>query len=379
LAIVAPAHTVPYETEAFFLQAVILVGGEGTRLRPLTYGTPKPMVPIFGVPFLERTLARLAGAGVRHAILAAGYLPDQIAAHLGDGSRLGLSIDYVVESSPLGTAGALRNVADLISGPFFVLNGDVLTSLDLRAMAEAHRRTGGAATLHVIRVEDPSAFGCVVHASDGRVSAFVEKPPRESAPTNEVNAGTYLLERHVLDLIPAGRSVSIERETFPRLIHSGAGLFAHTTADYWIDIGRPEHYLRAHHDVLKGTLHLDPLRGAAGGTFFGEGEGRVGVIGPSFVANGVTIEEGSQIGPLSVLGERSSIATGARVSESILWDNVTVGEGAVVEGAVVASRVRIGSGSVIEHGSVIGHDVRIPPRTVVPAGSRVGGGEYAPT
>ncbi len=241
------------------MQAVVLVGGEGTRLRPLTYGTPKPMVPLFGVPFLERSLSRLKHAGIDDVILAAGYLPAAITEHFGDGGRLGMRITYVVEAEPLGTAGALKNVERHIRGPFFVLNGDVLTNLDLSAMLASHRKAGGVGTLHLIRVEDPSAFGCVVHDASGRVSAFVEKPPRETAPTDEINAGTYLLEREVLDVIPAGRMVSIERETFPELIAAGRALYAYTTNDYWLDIGRPEHYLRAHRDVLDGLCRLAPL------------------------------------------------------------------------------------------------------------------------
>jgi mannose-1-phosphate guanylyltransferase len=362
------------------MQAVILVGGEGTRLRPLTYVTPKPMVPIFGVPFLERTLERLKAAGITEVILAAGYLPAQITDHLGDGSKLGLKVTYVIEESPLGTAGALKNVQAHITGPFFVLNGDVLTSLDLRAMADRHREAGGVATLHLIRAEDPSAFGCVVHDAAGRVSAFVEKPPRELAPTNEVNAGTYLLDPSVLDAIPAGRAVSIERETFPQLIDSGRGLFAFTTGDYWLDIGRPEYYLRAHADILEGKLQLQPaLYGAEHGLLYGPGEPRPGILGPSFVGSRSELAEGSLVGPLVVLGEGCKVATRARVSESVVWDEVSIGEGASVAGSILASRVKVGARAVIEQGSVIGHDVEIPPDSVVQAGSRVGGAEFAPT
>src|SRR5665213_530045 len=187
------------------VQAVVLVGGEGTRLRPLTLETPKPMVPIMNMPFLERTLRRLKEAGIEDVLLPAGYLPDAITSYFGDGSRLGLRLQYVIEESPLGTAGALKNIERLIDGPFFVLNGDVFTSLDLRAMLAFHRAKGGIGTLHLIRVEDPSAFGCVVHDEVGRIRSFVEKPQRNMAPTDEINAGTYLLEREVLDSIPAGR------------------------------------------------------------------------------------------------------------------------------------------------------------------------------
>ncbi|MBV9973216.1 MAG: nucleotidyltransferase family protein, partial [Candidatus Eremiobacteraeota bacterium] len=210
------------------VQAIVLVGGEGTRLRPLTYGTPKPMVPIVNVPFLARTMQRLYEAGIRDVILPAGYLPEAIKSYFGDGARLGMKITYVIEETPLGTAGALKNVEQHITGPFFVLNGDVLTSLDFGAMIAYHKEKGGAGVIHLIKVEDPSAFGCVVHDQSGRVSAFVEKPPRDQAPTNEINAGTYLLERSILDKIPPGRNVSIERETFPQLLAEGTPLYAYT-------------------------------------------------------------------------------------------------------------------------------------------------------
>ena len=203
------------------VQAIILVGGEGTRPRPLTYGTPKPMVPIAGVPFLARSLERLYEAGITDVILAAGYMPAAITEYFGDGSSLGMRVTYAIEETPLGTAGALKNVEQHVRGPFFVFNGDILTSLDLRAMMRFHERKGGAGTLHLITVPDPSAFGCVAHDDDALVSTFVEKPPPGAQPCNDVNAGTYLLERAVLDAIPAGRAVSFERETLPQLIASG--------------------------------------------------------------------------------------------------------------------------------------------------------------
>ena len=238
------------------VQAIVLVGGEGTRLRPLTYGTPKPMVPILGVPFLARTMERLAAAGITDVILPAGYLPQQIIDYFGDGSSIGMKITYVIEAVPMGTAGALKNVEEHIHGPFVVLNGDILTSLDLRAMMREHERKGGIGLLHLIRVDDPSSFGCVVHDAQDRISAFVEKPPKGTEPTNEVNAGTYLFEREILDFIPGGRNVSIERETFPQVIAAGKGLYAYTTDDYWMDLGKPEQYLGAHRDVLARRMPM---------------------------------------------------------------------------------------------------------------------------
>jgi mannose-1-phosphate guanylyltransferase len=351
------------------MQAVVLVGGEGTRLRPLTLETPKPMIPVMNTPFLELTLRRLKEAGIDDVILPAGYLPEAITGYFGDGSALGMKLRYVIEETPLGTAGALKNVAAFITGPFFVLNGDVLTSLDLRAMRESHEKRGGVASLHLIRVDDPSAFGCVVHDASGRITAFVEKPKREEAPTNEVNAGTYLLEREVLDAIPAGRPVSIERETFPQLIAAGKKLYAFTTDDYWIDLGKPEAYLASHRHIFDGAMPL-------GLQPYLEGPGRKGVpasavIPPVFVGRNVSVAPDAKIGPYTVLGDGCVVGSGAVVADSLLWDGVIVEPGASLDWAIVASRARIGAGAAISKGSVIGHDADIAPNAVVGEDARI--------
>jgi len=353
------------------MQAIILVGGEGTRLRPLTYGTPKPMVPIMNVPFLARTMERLYAAEIRDVILAAGYMPQAIVDYFGDGSRLGMQITYAIEATPLGTAGALKNVESHITGPFFMLNGDVLTSLDLTAMLEYHQRKGGIGTLHLIRVEDPSPFGCVVHDANGRVTAFVEKPPKDQAPTNEINAGTYLLEREILDYIPPGENVSIERATFPRVIAAGKALYAYTTADYWLDLGRPDQYLAAHRDVLSGAMKLavEPgLRGNGSDAL----RDHPGVVAPVYAAADVVVDLSATVGPNVVLGPGCSIGAGAAIRESVLWDHVSIGAGAVVEEAILASRVTIGAKAFVAKGSVIGHDVTVEPGARLEPGTRLG-------
>lgn len=353
------------------MQAIVLVGGEGTRLRPLTYGTPKPMVPIVNVPFLARTLERLYAAEIRDVILAAGYMPQAIVDYFGDGSQLDMHVTYVIEETPLGTAGAIKNVEPHINGPFFVLNGDILTSLDLRAMRQYHHEKGGIGTLHLIRVEDPSPFGCVVHDKSGRVSRFVEKPPRGEEPTNEINAGTYLLEREILDYIPPNRNVSIERETFPQVIAENKALYAYTTDDYWLDLGRPEQYLAAHRDVLNGTMPLAVEPGLSG-----DGSevlrGHPGLIVPVHAAADVVIDASAKVGPNVVLGRGCSIGTNAIVRESVLWERVSVGAGALIEEAIIASGVTVGPKAQISRGSVIGHDVSVEPGAVLEPGSRLG-------
>ncbi len=353
------------------MQAIVLVGGEGTRLRPLTFGTPKPMVPIMGVPFLARTMERLAEAGIRDVILPAGYMPQAIIDYFGDGSQLGMKITYVIEATPLGTAGAIKNVEEHITGPFVVLNGDVLTSLDLRAMMAFHKEKGGFGALHLIRVEDPSSFGCVVHDESGQISAFVEKPAPGTAPTNEINAGTYLLEPGVLDFIPAGRPVSIERETFPQIIAAGKGLFAYTTDDYWIDLGRPEQYLAAHRDIMDGSMPL-ALEPGISGAGVAALEGHAGVTQPVHADEDVVVDPSAKIGPNVVLGRGCRIGAGAVVKNSVLWDGVLVGDGAHIDESIVASGSHVGADATVGAGSVIGHDMTIAPGTVLDPGSRVG-------
>lgn len=352
------------------VQAIILVGGEGTRLRPLTYGTPKPMVPIAGVPFLARSMERLYEAGITDVILAAGYMPKAITEYFGDGSGLGMHVTYAIEETPLGTAGALKNVEEHVHGPFFVFNGDILTSLDLPAMIEHHKRKGGVGMLHLIEVPDPSAFGCVVHDADGAISAFIEKPPPGTAPGNDINAGTYLLEREVLDAIPAGRPVSIERETFPQLIASGKKLYAHVTSDYWIDLGRPENYLAAHRDVLAGIM---PLLVEPGVTGEGAAElrDRRGIIAPVHLDAGTTIDPTAKVGPNVVLGRGCCVEAGAVVRESVLWDDVVVGSQATVEEAILASGVRVGKGANVGAGSVVGHGYVVASGARVEPGSKL--------
>jgi NDP-sugar pyrophosphorylase family protein len=349
----------------------VLVGGEGTRLRPLTYGTPKPMVPIMNVPFLARTLERLYAAEIRDVILAAGYMPQAIVDYFGDGTQFGMQVTYEIEERPLGTAGALKNVERHITGPIFVLNGDILTSLDLRAMREYHERKGGIGTLHLIRVDDPSPFGCVVHDENGRVSSFVEKPARGEEPTNEINAGTYLLEREILDYIPPNENVSIERATFPRVIADGKELYAYTTDDYWLDLGRPEQYLAAHRDVLSGAMPLAVEPGISG-----EGaealRGHPGIVPPVHAGADVVVDAAATVGPNVVLGRGCSIGAGATVRESVLWERVSIGAGATIEEAILASGVTVGPEAKIPKGSVVGHDVTIDPGAQLEPGARVG-------
>ena len=235
--------------------AVILVGGKGTRLRPLTNSIPKPMLPVAGAPFLEHLLARIKAAGMTHVVLGTSFKAEVFEEHFGDGSHLGLEIEYVVEEEPLGTGGGIRNVLDhLRYDRAMVFNGDVLGGTDLNAVLKTHVEQEADVTLHLLRVSDPRAFGCVPTDADGRVSAFLEKT--EDPPTDQINAGSYVFNRSVIEKIPAGRPVSVEREIFPGLLESGARVFGHVDQSYWRDMGAPADFVRGSSDLVLSLIHI---------------------------------------------------------------------------------------------------------------------------
>jgi mannose-1-phosphate guanylyltransferase len=353
------------------VQALVLVGGEGTRLRPLTSTLPKPVVPLAGRPFIVHMLSWLRGHGVDEVILACGFLPDQMRDVLGDGEALGLRLHYVVEPEPLGTGGALKFAESLLDERFFMLNGDVLTDIDLTEQLAQHEATGARATLALTPVEDPSAYGLVRRNDDHSVREFVEKPRPDQIDTNLVNAGAYILERSVLDVIDTGRSVSIERQVVPALV--GTGLFGYEAAGYWLDIGTPDRYLQGTFDILDGSVKTDigTAVAAAGGVLADGAELRGTVRGPALIGAGTSVADGASVGPYAAIGAGGRIAPGAQVERSVLLDDVEVGEGAVVCDAIVASRTRIGPGCRVEDGAVLGAGVRLGAENTLRAGARI--------
>ncbi|MGQ0805452.1 MAG: sugar phosphate nucleotidyltransferase [Actinomycetota bacterium] len=355
------------------MRAIVLVGGEGTRLRPLTYTTPKPLLPIANVAFLERQLAWLGRHGVDEVVLSLGYLPDAFAAHFPEGRFGDVRVRHAVEHEPLGTAGGIRYAADEagIDERFVVCNGDVLTGLDLSALVRFHGERGAEATIHLARVRDPSAFGVVPTRDDGEVKAFVEKPPPGRVPTDWINAGTYVLEPAVLERIPPRLTVSIERETFPRMLDRPGRLFAYQSDAYWIDIGTPEKYLQAHADLLGGGLGPDSLPSDAV-----ERAPRVWRQGEVSVAADARIE------PPVLIGAGSTIGAGARVARSVLGAECTVEEGAQVLRSVLLDRARLAPGAaavdavigpqaVLEADAVVSDHTIVGESAVVSAGSKV--------
>jgi len=324
------------------MQAIVLVGGEGTRLRPLTEDVPKPALTLVDRPFLAYMVEWLGAHGVTEAVLACGFLPDVLREALGEGEHGGVRLRYVVEPERRGTAGAIRFAAEALGDDlddrFLALNGDVLTDLDLTALVGAHERRGARATIALYPVEDSSAYGLVETGAGGEVTAFTEKTG-EPVP-GEINAGAYCLQRSVLDLIPAGREVSIEREVFPQLV--GAGLGALRLDGYWMDIGTPERYLEASWDILEGRVETRVRPTASG----------------QLVDAGAELAADAEVGPRAVVSAGCRIGAGARVRDSVLLPGCTVGAGAVVERSVLGPRVEVEAGARLLDG-VAGRDERV--------------------
>jgi mannose-1-phosphate guanylyltransferase len=339
------------------MQALILVGGEGTRLRPLTNTIPKPVIPLAGRPFLSYMIDWLGRHGVEEVVLACGFGTEKIREVLGDGDRPRLR--YVDEPEPLGTAGAIKFAAAELAGRFLALNGDVLTDLDMTALMGFHEQRRARATLGLYPVPDASGYGLVKHADDGAVLEFLEKPERPVP--GEVNAGTYVLEHPVLDLIPSGRMVSIEREVYPRMI--GEGLYALPLNGYWMDIGTPDRYLQATWDILERRVQtaLGERLDDEGRLIASDAEvsGEAIVEGPALIEAGARVGPGAAVGPRAVIGPDCDVGAEAVITSSVLHAGCRVGEGATVNGAIAGDGVEVAAGAALEPGSVHGAGERV--------------------
>jgi mannose-1-phosphate guanylyltransferase len=354
------------------VQALILAGGEGTRLRPLTSTVPKPVVPLVDRPFIRYMLEWLRGHGVDDVILSCGFMAERVRAVLGDGSNLGIRLRYLEEPEPLGTGGALKFAEDLLDERFFMMNGDVLTDIDLTAQLEQHERTGARATLALIPVEDPSAYGLVRRNADGSVKEFVEKPGPEQIDTNLINAGAYIIDHDVLDgMAPAGTNISIEREVFPALV--GRGLFGYESNGYWLDIGTPDRYLQGTFDILEGNVTTEIGRQLSEcGLAMVDGatvDGRV--VAPALVAADSVVGRRAIVGGRTVLGHGVNVGEGAHVESSVLLDGATVGARTTVRSSIIGTGVSIGDGCHIGYGVVLGDGVRVGSDNVLAAGVRI--------
>ena len=353
------------------MQAVILVGGEGTRLRPLTSTIPKPVVPLVDRPFIAFMLEWLRGHGVDDVIMSCGFLATSVRNVLGDGSSLGVRLRFVEEPEPRGTAGALKFAESMLDERFLMLNGDVLTDIDLTAQIAQHEHSGAMATLALVPVGDPSAYGLVRLHEDSSVSEFVEKPSHDQIDTNLISAGAYVLEREVLELIPPERNVSIEREVWPALI--GRGLYGFPCDGYWLDIGTPERYLKGTFDIIEGNVKTAVSERLGAGYLAIDPDAQVQgrAIPPVLIERGAHIHAGAHAGSLVVLGADVEIGAGSVVERAVVLNGSQIGEGCTLRDCIVAGGCRIGDRTQITGGAVLGEGVTVGADNVVSNGARI--------
>lgn len=340
------------------------MGGKGTRLRPLTLSAPKPMLPTAGVPFLEHQLARAREAGVDHVVLATSYRAETFEAHFGDGSAFGLELEYVTETRPLGTGGGIRNVADRLRAkhdePVLIFNGDVLSGHDIGAQLAMHERHSAAVTIYLTEVDDPRRFGCVPIDAASRVTAFLEKDP--NPVTNLINAGCYVFRRDVIDAIPHRRVVSVERETFPRLLSSSAVVMGYVDDAYWLDLGTPAAFVRGSCDLVRGIVPSPALPGPTG---------------EALILDGAKVSSSAQVLGGSCVGASAVVGDGAVVDGAVVFDDAVIEEGALVRASIIGRGAHIGAGCVLDD-VVIGDGAQIGERNELLAGMRIWPGVTLP-
>jgi mannose-1-phosphate guanylyltransferase len=350
---------------------VILVGGQGTRLRPLTSTVPKPVVRLVDRPFIAFMLEWLRGHGIDDVIMSCGFLADSVREVLGDGSQLGIRLRFVEEPEPRGTAGALKLAEPMLDERFLMLNGDVLTDIDLTAQIAQHESSGARATLALVPVSDPSAYGVVILREDRSVSEFVEKPSPGTVDSNLISAGAYVLEREILDLVAPDRNVSIEREVWPRLIDHG--LYGFSSESYWLDIGTPERYLQGTFDILEGNVET-AVRERLGSDWIAIEDGAHAhgkVAPPALLERGVQVAASAHVGSLVVLARDVSIGAGSTIERAVVLEGTQIGEGCELRECIVAAGCRIGDGTSVTGGAVLGDGVIVGARNVIAHGARI--------
>ena len=341
------------------MKAILLAGGKGSRLRPLTIHAPKPIVPIFDRPFLHYQIDLLKQVPeIDEVILSLNYQPRRIEEIFGDGADMGIKIRYVVEPAPLGTGGAIKYAGDKLTESVVVFNADVLTQIDLAAVIRLHRERQAKATIVLTPVDNPTAYGLVETDADGGIRRFLEKPSPDEITTNNINAGIYVLEPDTFDRIPSDVAWSIERSYFPSLVERQETFVAYVYAGYWIDIGTPEKYTQVHRDIMDGRFAAAPFLGMAPPRASIAADVRIEegavVEGPCFLDEGVLIKAGARVGPYSVIGRQTQVEEGAVVEGAILWPNCRVGRDAVVRDAIVGRNCHVGRSVTVNPGAVLG-------------------------
>ena len=356
------------------LKAVILVGGQGTRLRPLTYNTPKPMVPVLNVPFLEHVIRNLKEHNITEIVMAQHYLAASMKDYFGNGSKLGVRLYYVMEESPLGTAGAVKNVEDFLDSTFFVLNGDIFHNRDFTSMLKFHRRHRAKATIVLSPVNDPTMYGVIETDKRNKVKRFLEKPKPEEVTTNMINAGTYVLEPEVLQRIPAETRFTFEHEVFPKMLADDLPVYAYPTDNYWMDTGTPEKYLQLHRDLLHGkhdsySFEKDVVIGKRCRI-----QPTVKFKGKVIVGDDCKIVEGVRLTGPVVIGPNCTIHEEAVIKDSVVWHNTAIGQRAVIRSSILADNCKIGDDCQLIN-AVLGDHVTVNDGLKLKKGSRIMPGE----
>lgn len=337
------------------MKALFLAGGMGTRMKPLTDDIPKSMVPIMNKPLLERSMMNLIKYGIRDIVLSVGHMSEYIQEYFGDGSKFGLNIEYVFESTPLGTGGAIKSAGHLFTDTFLVMNADILCEIDIADLIGYHSSKAASVTIAVTEVINPTAYGVIEYDKDNTALSFTEKPKLSEIKSNYINAGIYVFEPRVLDEIPVGRSVSIERETFPLLLLKNNKMTVYKGCSYWMDIGTPQKYMQTHEDIMSGKCHLfgvdfDDIN------IINEGnsiiDNTASITGPVYIGNNVKIGAHAVIGPYAVIGSDVIIRHDASIVGSLLWDHVDIGSHAEAYGSIVASYCHVKRSS-------ISHDIAV--------------------
>lgn len=316
------------------MKALILIGGEGTRLRPLTYKTLKCMVPIANRPFIEYQFAQLKKHGINEVVLSVCYMPEKVKKAVGNGKKYGIKVDYAVEKNPLGTAGAIKNCEKYLDDTTIVMNGDVLTGIDLTELAGFHKKSGAVATIALHEVLDPSAFGLVISGENGRVIKFLEKPKEKQPGGNWINAGLYIFSREALGFIPPDKNVSVERETFPLIIEKTGRLFCHRRQEYWIDIGKIEKYKEANFDVLSGNFSSP---------FETPDIKKPGIL----KGNKTVVKENTILSAPVIIGGKCAIGKNVKISGSVVWNGVKIGDNAEIKDSIIGNKCVIAPGAVL--------------------------------
>ncbi|MDD3225642.1 MAG: NDP-sugar synthase [Clostridium sp.] len=323
------------------MKALFLAGGFGTRLKPLTDKTPKPMVPIMGKPLLERNIMKLKKYGIKEFVLSVHYKPYEIKQYFGDGSKFGVKIHYVKEDIPLGTGGAIKNAEKYFDDSFLIFNSDIIDEIDYKKLINYHKEKSADATIAVTRVKDPSMYGVIEYDKDNYVTSFKEKPKKDEIKSHYINAGVYIFEPKVLDEIASDKVISIERDTFPTLLKKHYKISIYGESSYWMDIGTPAKYLRVHRDILEGKYRIDGLNFSNHGIIKGKNiniKSTANILGPVYIGDNVSIGDYCDIGPNTVIGSNCKVGQNSKIYNSLVWNNVFIGNNNIINGSIITSK-----------------------------------------